>query len=85
MNALEMGTKWGESVSSLARKELLRRTLGKKSESDLKLALIEAERDLSKNYVPFRIEDCSPVDETWIEEFCNGVRSVRTGGEARWG
>ncbi len=84
MNAHEMGTKWGESVSERVLEELLRRAFGKKSASDLKHALSEAERDLSENYVPFRIEDWPPVDEAWIKEFCNGVRSARTGAESGW-
>ena len=84
MKAHEMGTKWGESVSVLSRKWLLRRAPGTESASDLKRALIEAEQELSKNYVPFRIEDWSPVDEAWIQEFCNGVRSVRSDVASDW-
>lgn len=84
MNANEMGTKWGESVSGRARDELLRRALGKESASDLKHALSESERDLSENYAPFRIEDWSPVDKAWIKEFCKGVRSARSGPESGW-
>ncbi len=79
MKAHEMGTKWGESVSALARNELLSRARGTEYVSQLKHALIEAEQELSKNYVPFRIEDWSSVDSDWIEEFCNGVRAVETG------
>ena len=83
MNAHEMGKKWGESVSERVRGELLRRAFGKKSASDLKHALIESERDLPKKYVPFRIDDWSPVDKAWIKEFCDGVRSV-VGAKADW-
>ncbi len=84
MNAHEMGTKWGESVSALARNELLSRARGTEYASQLKHALIEAEQELSKNNVPFRIEDWPPVDEAWIEEFCNGVRSVKTDAKSGW-
>lgn len=83
MNAHEMGMKWGESVTGRARGELLRRAFGKKSASELKHALSEVERDLSENYVPFRIENGLPVDESWIKEFCDGVRSV-VGAKADW-
>ena len=85
MNALEMGTKWGESVSVLARKEFLKRAPGTESASALKLALHEGERDLPEKYVPFIIEDWSPVDEAWIQAFCVGVRSVRPDVKAVWG
>ncbi len=84
MNANEMGTKWGESVTGRVRDELLRRAFGKKSASELKHALSEAERDLSENYVPFRIEDWSSTDSAWIKEFCDGVRAARTGAESGW-
>ncbi len=85
MNAHEMGTNWGKSVTGRVRDELFRRARGKKSASDLKRALIEAERDLPEKYVSFIIEDWSPVDEAWIQEFCDGVRSVKPDVEAVWG
>ena len=84
MNAHEMGTKWGKSVTVLARKEFLKWAPGTESASELKKALLKAEDETPDYCDPFKIEDGLPIDEAWIKEFCDGVRSVETGAESGW-
>lgn len=84
MNAFETGKAWAKSVTPSMRRELLKRASGRDSASELKLALIEAERNIPDTCEPFRIKDWPPIDGAWISEFCDGVRSFRGGADTEW-